>query len=93
VPVELASLPDNAFVTEASDGSRYMTFYNFSTKNPCTFRISTDGRNKIVSAEKLVPNGFISGCRYSRCPSDGSVKDGFYELTLQPAEQASVKLR
>ena len=66
VDVTSASLPDNAFVTDHPDGTRYMTFYNFSVEKPCTFRIPTGGRGKIVAAETLVPNGFEIGCRYAR---------------------------
>ena len=92
VPSEIPSLPDNAFATDRADGSRYVTFYNFSTVEPCTFRIPTGGRGKIVAAETLVPNGLESGCRFVRKPGTGKVVDGFYELTLPPASLAGVKL-
>ena len=90
VPAVISDLPDNAFVTDRQDGSRYMTFYNFSTTKPCTFRIPTGGREKIASAETLVPNGFECGCRYERRPGTGKVVGDFYELTLPPACQACV---
>ena len=92
VPSVIPDLPENAFATDAPDGSRYVTFYNFSTENPCTFRIPTDGRGRIVAAETLVPNGLESGCRFVRRPGTGKVVGGFYELTLGPASLASVRL-
>jgi len=87
-----ASAPENAFATDHQDGSRYVTFYNFSTVKPCTFRVPTDGRGKIVAAETLVPNGLASGSRFMRKPGSGKVVGGFYELTLSPASLASVRL-
>ena len=92
VPSVIPDLPENAFATDAPDGSRYVTFYNFSTEKPCTFRIPTDGRGKIVAAETLVPNGLESGCRFERRKGVGRIADGFYELTLPPACLASVRL-
>ena len=88
-----ASAPENAFATDHPDGSRYVTFYNFSTENACAFRIPTDGRGKIVAAETLVPNGFETGCRYERRKGVGKIAGEFYELTLPPACQASVRLK
>ena len=93
IPAPIADLPGNAFVTDAEDGSRYMTFYNFSTVNPCTFRIPTGGRDRIAAAETLVPDGLESGCRYRRVNGVGKTADGFYELTLPPAAQAGVRLK
>ena len=92
VPTAISDLPDNAFVTDHSDGSRYMTFYNFSVEKPCTFRIPIGGRGKIVAAETLVPNGFEIGCRYARRPGAGKINGDFYELTLPPACQAQARL-
>ena len=91
-PSAIPDLPENAFATDAPDGSRYVTFYNFSTVKSCTFRIPTGGRGKIVAEETLVPNGLESGCRYERRPGTGKVVNGFYELTLAPACQASVRI-
>ena len=94
-----ASLPDNAFVTDHPDGTRYMTFYNFSVEKPCTFRIPLCGRDgarpsrwRIEAAETLVPNGFEIGCRYASRPGAGKINGDFYELTLPPACQAQVRL-
>ena len=87
-----ASAPENAFATDHQDGSRYVTFYNFSTEKPCTFRIPTDGRCKIIAEETLVPNGLESGCLFVRKPGTGKVVGGFYELTLGPASLASVRI-
>ena len=92
MPSVIPDLPENAFATDAPDGSRYVTFYNFSTEKPCTFRIPTDGRGRIVAAETLVPNGLESGCRFARRPGTGSVVDGFCELVLPPASLAGVRL-
>ena len=92
VPAETEGLPHDAFVTDAPDGSRYMTFYNFSTTEPRTFRVPTGSRNTIAAAETLVPNGFEAGCRYARRPGAGKVENGFYELTLPPACQACARL-
>ena len=92
VPAEIEGLPHDAFVTDAPDGSRYMTFYNFSTTVPRTFRIPTGSRNTIAASEMLVPNGFEAGCRYARRPGAGKVENGFYELTLPPACQACARL-
>ncbi|MBR0066936.1 MAG: hypothetical protein IJQ00_05020 [Kiritimatiellae bacterium] len=91
-PSAIPDLPENAFATDAPDGTRYVTFYNFSTVKPCTFRIPTGGRGKIVTEETLVPNGLESGCRFERKPGTGKVSGGFYELTLAPAGLASVRL-
>ena len=87
-----APLPDNAFVTDHPDGSRYVTFYNFSTVKPCSFRIPVNGRGRIVLSETLVPNGLESGCRYERRDGIGKVAGEFYELTLPPACLAGVRL-
>ena len=92
VPSAIPDLPENAFATDAPDGSRYVTFYNFSTAKPCSFRIPTGGRDTIVAGETLVPNGLESGNRYMRKPGTGKVLDGVYELTLGPAGQASVRI-
>ena len=92
VPSAIPGLPENAFATDAPDGSRYATFYNFSTVKPCTFRIPADGRAKIAAGEMLVPEGLEPGCRFVRRPGAGKVAGGFYELTLPPASLASVRL-
>ncbi len=92
VPAPIADIPANAFATDAADGSRYMTFYNFSTVEPCSFRIPTGGRAKIVAEETLVPNGLDSGSRYVRRPGTGKVVNGFYELTLGPACQVAARI-
>jgi len=91
-PSAIPDLPENAFATDAPDGSRYVTFYNFSTVEPCTFRIPTGGRGKIVAEETLVPNGLETGCRFERKPGTGKVVGEFYELTLGPAGLACVRL-
>lgn len=91
-PSAIPVLPENAFATDAPDGSRYVTFYNFSTVKPCTFRIPADGRGCIVAGETLVPNGLESGCRFARKLGAGKVVGGFYELTLGPASLACVRL-
>ncbi|MBQ9431758.1 MAG: hypothetical protein IJU44_09430 [Kiritimatiellae bacterium] len=92
VPAEIHDLPADAFATDAKDGSRYITAYNFSTAEPATFRIPTGGRGKIVSGETLVPNGFEIGCRYQRKPESGKIADGVYEVTLPPAAQIAVRI-
>ncbi|MBQ1429207.1 MAG: hypothetical protein IIZ06_06010, partial [Kiritimatiellae bacterium] len=92
VPSVIPDLPENAFATDAPDGSRYVTFYNFSTEKPCTFRIPTDGRGRIIAEETLVPNGLESGCRFVRKPGTGKVVGDYYELTLGPASLASVRI-
>jgi len=91
VPSAIPNLPENAFATDASDGSRYVTFYNFSTVKPCTFRIPLDGRGRIVAEEMLVPNGLDSGCRFERRQGTGNIVGGFYELTLAPASLSCAK--
>jgi len=92
VPSAIPDLPEDAFATDAPDGSRYMTFYNFSTDKPCTFRIPTGGRGRIVAEATLVPNGLDTGCRYARNPGSGKIVDGFYELSLPPACQAAARI-
>ena len=87
-----ASAPENAFTTDHPDGSRYMTFYNFSVEKPCTFRIPIGGRGKIVAEETLVPNGFEIGCRFERKQGTGKIVGGFYELTLAPASLSCARL-
>ena len=69
-----------------------MTFYNFSTTQPRSFRIPTGGRGTITAEETLVPNGFEIGCRYARKPGIGKLTDNGYELVLGPACQAAVRL-
>ena len=91
-PSAIPDLPENAFATDALDGSRYVTFYNFSTVKPCAFRIPTGGRGKIVAEEMLVPNGLETGCRLAPASGTGKIVDGFYELTLAPASLASVRM-
>ncbi|MBR4172215.1 MAG: hypothetical protein IKR48_11245 [Kiritimatiellae bacterium] len=93
IPATIPDLPPDAFVTDAKDGSRYLTFYNFSTTEPRTFRIPCDGHERVVVSETLVPNGFESGCRYARENGKGKVNGGFYELILAPASQASARLQ
>lgn len=92
IPVNIPDLPDDAFLTDAKDGSRYMTFYNFSTTEKRTFRIPTGGRSKVVSAEALVPDGLEIGCRYTRKPCEIKLDGDFCELVIGPASQACVRL-
>ena len=92
VPAEIPDLPADAFATDAADGTRYVTFHNFSTTASRSFRIPTGGRGKITAEETLAPNGFEIGCRYARKPGIGKVTDGGYELVLGPACQAAVRL-
>ena len=91
-PAPVADMPENAFATDAPDGTRYITFFNFSTVRPCTFRIPADGRGRIVAEETLVPDGLETGCRYARKAGLGRIAGGFYELTLGPACQAAVRI-
>lgn len=91
IPVNVPELADG-FVTDAKDGSRYMTCYNFSTTESKTFRIPTNGRGKAALAEALVPNGLESGCRYSREKCEVKFDGDFCEVTLGPACQAAVRL-
>ncbi|MBQ6617379.1 MAG: hypothetical protein IJH67_13540 [Thermoguttaceae bacterium] len=92
VPADVSDLPADAFVTDAQDGSRYMTFYNFSTTESKTFRIPTGGRSKVVAAELLLPNGFETGCRYERKPCEVKFDGDFCEVVLAPAAQAGVRV-
>ena len=92
VPAAIPDLPADAFVTDAADGTRYVTFYNFSTTESRSFRIPTGGRGTITAEETLVPNGFEIGCRYARKPGIGKLTDNGYELVLGPACQAAVRL-
>jgi len=91
VPSAIPDLPENAFATDAPDGTRYVTFYNFSTVKPCTFRISTGGRGKIVAEETLVPNGLEAGCLFEHRQGTGKIVGGFYEFTLTPASLSCAK--
>lgn len=92
VPADVSDLPADAFVTDATDGSRYMTFYNFSTTESRTFRIPAGGRNKVVAAELLLPNGLETGCRYERKPCEVKFDGDFCEIVLAPASQAGVRV-
>ena len=92
VPADVPDLPADAFVTDATDGSRYMTAYNFSTTETRTFRIPTGGRGKIVTAEALVPDGLETGCRYARKPCEVKLDGEICEIVVGPASQASVRL-
>ena len=92
VPADVPDLPADAFVTDATDGSRYFTAYNFSTTQTRTFRIPTGGRAKIVTAEALVPDGLETGCRYARKPCEVKLDGEFCEIVVAPASQASVRL-
>ena len=91
MPVNVPELADG-FVTDAEDGSRYTTLYNFSTTESRTFRIPTGGRGKVVTAEALIPNGLETGCRYSREKCEVKFDGDFCEITLGPASQAGVRL-
>ena len=92
-PCETENLPENAFATDAPDGTRYMTFMNFSTVKPETFKLRAGGRTKIAGGELLVPeNGIEGGCRYSRRPVEAKIADDACEITLGPACMASVRL-
>ena len=92
VPADVSDLPADAFVTDAPDGSRYMTFYNFSTTESKTFRIPAGGRSKVVAAELLLPNGLETGCRYERKPCEVKFDGDFCEIVLAPAAQAGVRV-
>lgn len=82
----------DAFVTDHSDGSRYVTMYNFSTVRPHTFRIPTGGQAAMCSGELLVPTGLSSGSRYARRPLEVAAADGFVEITLPPASIAAARM-
>ena len=92
VPAEIPHLPSEAFVTDAEDGTRYMTFYNFSIAEPLVFRIPAGGRTKVAIAETLAPDGLEPGCRYERRPGTGKVANDVFELTLAPASLACARL-
>jgi alpha-N-arabinofuranosidase len=93
VPVTDKTIPTETFVTDAPDGTRYATFYNFSTREPLTIRIPTGGRNTIAAEKTLIPNGFVTSCRYKHHPGRGKINDDFYEVVLPPAAQSSVRLK
>lgn len=91
-PCKIDDLPAEAFATDAPDGTRYMTFYNISTREPATFRLPAGGRRTVAGGEMLVPGGLEPGCRYSRKPVSAGIDGDFCEITLPPAHMASVRL-
>ena len=70
-----------------------MTLYNFSTTETRTFRIPTGGRGRVVVAETLVPNGLFTGSCYTRKPGGAKMDGDVCEVVLEPACQASVRVK
>ena len=92
IPVLCDSLPQDVFVTDGADGSRYATFYNFSTEERRTFSVPAGGRKHVVRAEMLSPDGLATGCRYRRGMASVSLSNGMITLSLPPAALAAVGL-
>ena len=84
-------LADELFVTEASDGSRYATFYNFDTRAPRTIRVPADACMRIAAGELLVPNGLETGCRWSSRPLSAKLETGCFVVELPPASVGSLR--
>ncbi|MCQ2395269.1 MAG: LamG domain-containing protein [Kiritimatiellae bacterium] len=93
VPADLNQIPREAFVTDAADGSRYLTAYNFSTKETKSFALPLGARRNVVTSELLVPNGLVSGCRYTRRPGDVRIENGKLVFALPPASQTAVRVK
>ena len=93
VPAAGAALPEGAFATDHPDGTRYATFYNFSTAEKRAIRIPAGGRREIAAAERLVPDGLCTGSRYAREPGGASLDGDTCEVVLEPACQAFVRLK
>lgn len=93
VPAALPDLPGDAFVTDGTDGSRYITAYNFSTTETKTIRVPVAGSGTVSWGETLVPNGLDTGCRYERRPFMGGVADGFCTMTLPPASMSACRVK
>ncbi len=91
-PVFVRGLAREAFVTDAPDGTRYVTAHNFSISEPKTIRVPLAGRTRIACGETLVPNGLVCGCRYQRRPGAGELRNGELVLVVPPAGQAAVRL-
>ena len=92
IPILCDSLPQEVFVTDGIDGSRYATFYNFSTVERRTFSIPTGGLGRVVHSEMLSPDGLPTGCRYRRGMASVSLSNGMITLSLPPAALAAVRL-
>ncbi len=93
VPADLHQIPREAFVTDAPDGTRYLTAYNFSTKETKAFALPLGARRNLVASEFLVPNGLVSGCRYQRRPGDARIENGKLVFFLPPASQMSARVK
>ena len=91
MPVE-AELPDELFVTDSADGSRYATFYNFDIRQSRDLAIPAGACTRIAGGEILVPNGFETGCRWSRNALSASLKDGFFHVKVPPASVGSLMM-
>ena len=85
-------LPDELFVTETADGSRYATFYNFDIRQSRDLAIPAGACTRIAGGEILVPNGFETGCRWSRNALSASLKDGFFHVKVPPASVGSLMM-
>ncbi len=91
IPVALADQPVEVFVTDAKDGSRLATFFNFSTSASRTFRVPVGPSRPRCDGEVLVPSGLEIGYRYSRQPLQ-VVRDGDdIVVTLPPACMAAAR--
>lgn len=87
-----SGLPDELFVTDAVDGSRYATFYNFDTRAARTVRIPADCRAQSVTGELLVPNGLETGCRWSHLPIPAQLGTDCLDVTVPPASVGFVRI-
>ena len=92
-PVALPQAPDAVFATDAADGSRYVTGYNFSTAETLSVTVPADGRTQVVTDELLSPNGFSTGCRYRREKLSAQVTEAGLVVTIPPAAMVAVRVR
>lgn len=92
-PVACPQPNDAVFVTDAADGARYATAYNFSLTEPLEVEFPAGGRTGVLKGECLSPDGFSTGCRYRQAALDVRLQADAIRLTVPPAALVAVQVK
>ena len=92
IPVEVPTPCDALFITDATDGSRYATGYNFSPTAPLAVEIPAGGRPQVLRGECLVPTGLSTGCHYRHDTLSVPIQAEALHLEIPPASLIAIRL-
>jgi len=87
-----AELPETVFATDAQDGSRYITCFNFQPYDATSFKVPAGGRQALVAGELLEPNGVATGARFVSKQPTVKIADDQCEIQVPPASIVAVRL-